>query len=81
MASAGFTATRSLPRSPFRRRQSPKVRNASIGVTYDFKRFVDGESDLQLAALLLDQKVLMAFDLVFSPTNTPSPVRIISITG
>ena len=39
------------------------------GVTYDFKRFVDGESDLQLAALLPDQKVLMAFDLVFSPNE------------
>jgi glyoxylase-like metal-dependent hydrolase (beta-lactamase superfamily II) len=26
------------------------------GVTYDFKRFVDGESDLQLSALLPDQK-------------------------
>src|ERR1700733_9244925 len=39
------------------------------GVTYDFKRFVDAESDLQLAALLPDQKVLMAFDLVFSPTQ------------
>jgi glyoxylase-like metal-dependent hydrolase (beta-lactamase superfamily II) len=39
------------------------------GVTYDFKRFVDGESDLQLAALLPDQKVLMAFDLVFSPNQ------------
>ena len=37
------------------------------GVTYDFKRFVDVESDLQLAALLPEQKVLMAFDLVFSP--------------
>jgi glyoxylase-like metal-dependent hydrolase (beta-lactamase superfamily II) len=37
------------------------------GVTYDFKRFVDAESDLQLAALLPEQKVLMAFDLVFSP--------------
>src|SRR6202166_3016999 len=36
-------------------------------VTYDFKRFVDGESDLQLTVLLPDQKVLMAFDLVFSP--------------
>jgi alkyl sulfatase BDS1-like metallo-beta-lactamase superfamily hydrolase len=33
------------------------------GVTYDFKRFTDAESDLQLAALLPDQKVLMAFDL------------------
>jgi glyoxylase-like metal-dependent hydrolase (beta-lactamase superfamily II) len=39
------------------------------GVTYDFKRFVDGESDLQLVALLPDQKVLMAFDLVFSPNQ------------
>ena len=36
------------------------------GVTYDFKRFVDAELDLQLAALLPEQKVLMAFDLVFS---------------
>jgi glyoxylase-like metal-dependent hydrolase (beta-lactamase superfamily II) len=41
------------------------------GVTYDFKRFVDGESDLQLAVLLPDQKVLMAFDLVFSPNQHP----------
>src|SRR5580704_13281730 len=39
------------------------------GVIYDFKRFVDGESDLQLAALLPQQKVLMAFDLVFSPNE------------
>src|SRR5271154_2656185 len=38
-------------------------------VTYDFKRFVDGESDLQLAALLPEQKALMAFDLVFSPNQ------------
>jgi len=37
------------------------------GVGYDFKRFVDAESDLQLAALLPEQKVLMAFDLVYSP--------------
>jgi hypothetical protein len=39
------------------------------GITYDFKRFIDAESDLQLAALLPEQKVLMAFDLVFSPTE------------
>jgi glyoxylase-like metal-dependent hydrolase (beta-lactamase superfamily II) len=39
------------------------------GVTYDFKRFADGESDLQLAALLPEQKVLMAFDLFFSPNQ------------
>jgi glyoxylase-like metal-dependent hydrolase (beta-lactamase superfamily II) len=39
------------------------------GVTYDFRRFVDAESDLQLAVLLPEQKVLMAFDLVFSPNQ------------
>src|SRR5712675_825684 len=39
------------------------------GVAYDFKRFVDAESDLQLAALLPEQKVLMAFDLVFLPNQ------------
>jgi Metallo-beta-lactamase superfamily len=39
------------------------------GITYDFKRFVDAESDLQIAALLPEQKVLMAFDLVFSPNE------------
>ena len=39
------------------------------GITYDFKRFIDAESDLQLAALLPQQKVLMAFDLVFSPNE------------
>jgi glyoxylase-like metal-dependent hydrolase (beta-lactamase superfamily II) len=39
------------------------------GVTYDFRRFVDVESDLQLAVLLPEQKVLMAFDLVFSPNE------------
>jgi hypothetical protein len=39
------------------------------GITHDFKRFVDAESDLQLAALLPEQKVLMAFDLVFSPNE------------
>src|ERR1700738_372979 len=39
------------------------------GINYDFKRVVDAESDLQLAALLPEQKVLMAFDLVFSPNE------------
>src|SRR5258707_4132132 len=38
-------------------------------ITYDFRRFVDAESDLQLAALLPEQKVLMAFDLVVSPNE------------
>ena len=36
------------------------------GVTYDFRRVVDAESDSQLAALLSEQKVILAFDLVFS---------------
>jgi glyoxylase-like metal-dependent hydrolase (beta-lactamase superfamily II) len=39
------------------------------GVAYDFRRFLDAESDLQLAVLLPEQKVLMAFDLVFSPSQ------------
>jgi glyoxylase-like metal-dependent hydrolase (beta-lactamase superfamily II) len=39
------------------------------GVTYDFRRVVDAESDLQLAALLPEQKVILAFDLVFSPSQ------------
>jgi Metallo-beta-lactamase superfamily len=30
------------------------------GITYDFKRFADAESDLQLAALLPEQKLFMA---------------------
>ena len=47
------------------------------GITYDFKRFVDAESDLQLAALLPEQKVLMAFDLVFSPNEHVFPLATI----
>jgi hypothetical protein len=39
------------------------------GITDDFKRFADAESDLQLAALLPAHRVLMAFDLVFSPNE------------
>jgi glyoxylase-like metal-dependent hydrolase (beta-lactamase superfamily II) len=39
------------------------------GITYGFRGFVDAESDLQLAVLLPEQKVLMAFDLVFSPNQ------------
>ena len=39
------------------------------GITYDYKRLVDAESDLQFAALLSEQKALTAFDLVFSPNE------------
>ena len=38
------------------------------GVVYDFKKFEDGESEVQLTALLPRHKLLMAFDLVFSST-------------
>jgi Metallo-beta-lactamase superfamily len=38
------------------------------GVVYDFKKFEDGESEVQLTALLPRHKLLMAFDLVFPPT-------------
>ncbi len=37
------------------------------GIKFDFRRVVDAESDLQLLALLPDQKAMIAFDLVFSP--------------
>ena len=39
------------------------------GVAYKFKKYADAESDLQLVALLPDQKVMLAFDLVFSPRD------------
>ena len=34
---------------------------------FDFKRFVEAESALQLVALMPDQQTLLAFDLVFGP--------------
>jgi glyoxylase-like metal-dependent hydrolase (beta-lactamase superfamily II) len=39
------------------------------GVAYKFRKYADAESDLQLVALLPDQKVMLAFDLVFSPRD------------
>jgi len=39
------------------------------GVRFDFRRVIDAESDVQLLALLPDQKVMLAFDLVFAPTD------------
>jgi glyoxylase-like metal-dependent hydrolase (beta-lactamase superfamily II) len=35
------------------------------GVKYDFRSYTDAESELQLTTLLPEQKVLLAFDLVF----------------
>lgn len=37
------------------------------GVRYEFKRFVDAESALQLVALMPDQQTMLGFDLVFAP--------------
>jgi glyoxylase-like metal-dependent hydrolase (beta-lactamase superfamily II) len=39
------------------------------GVTYKFREYTDAESDHQLVALLPDQKVVLAFDLLFSPRD------------
>ena len=37
------------------------------GIPFEFREVRDAESDLQLLALLPEQRVLMAFDLVFAP--------------
>src|SRR5438067_1700103 len=69
IASAGFTATRSRRRSPSRRRQSPKVCNGSTASPMTSSGSSTPEANLQLTALLPKQRVLMAFDLVFSPNE------------
>lgn len=39
------------------------------GVPFEFLRFVDAESALQLVAIMPDQRSLLAFDLVFAPNE------------
>ena len=39
------------------------------GVRFEFKRFTDAESALQLVALMPDQQTLLGFDLVFGPND------------
>jgi hypothetical protein len=39
------------------------------GVRFEFKRFIDAESALQLVALMPDQQTLLGFDLVFGPND------------
>jgi glyoxylase-like metal-dependent hydrolase (beta-lactamase superfamily II) len=51
------------------------------GVRFEFKRFIDAESALQLVALMPDQQTLLGFDLVFGPLTTYSPSRPISGIG
>jgi glyoxylase-like metal-dependent hydrolase (beta-lactamase superfamily II) len=36
------------------------------GIAFDFLRFVDAESDIQLVALMPDQRVILVFDLTFA---------------
>lgn len=38
-------------------------------VRFEFLRFVDAESALQLVAIMPDQRVMLAFDLAFAPTE------------
>ena len=43
---------------------------ASIdGIRFEFKRFIDAESALQLVALMPEQQTLLGFDLVFGPND------------
>lgn len=37
------------------------------GIRFDFRELLDGEANIQLVALMPDQKVVLAFDLVFAP--------------
>ncbi|HEY6288684.1 MAG TPA: MBL fold metallo-hydrolase [Nitrospiraceae bacterium] len=39
------------------------------GVPFEFREVLDGESDVQLLALLPEQKALLAFDLIFAPQD------------
>ena len=39
------------------------------GVEFNFREFLDAESDYQLVALMPKQRVLLAFDIVFSPND------------
>jgi glyoxylase-like metal-dependent hydrolase (beta-lactamase superfamily II) len=39
------------------------------GVPFEFRRYVDAESALQLVALLPEQRTLLAFDLAFAPND------------
>jgi len=39
------------------------------GVRFEFKRFIDAESALQLVALMPDQQTLLGFDLIFGPDD------------
>jgi glyoxylase-like metal-dependent hydrolase (beta-lactamase superfamily II) len=45
----------------------PEGKVAIDGVNFEFKRFVDAESALQLVALMPAQRTLLAFDLAFAP--------------
>lgn len=43
----------------------PEGRQVIDGVTYEFRKYFNGEAEVQLVALLPDQQALLSFDLVF----------------
>ncbi len=44
-------------------------KEAIDGITFEFRELRDAESDLQLVVLMPEQSVMLAFDLVFAPTD------------
>jgi len=79
MASAGLTVT--APNEvTVRRRSITEGLQRIDGVTYEFQAVRSTPNRFAARRLLPEQKVLMAFVLVFSPKQHASPVRIISIT-
>src|SRR5579883_1125441 len=74
-----FLATQGQAFLDARRSALPRIGNQAVvpdqilaegrtvidGVTYEFRKYVEGEADVQLVALLPDQQALLSFDLVF----------------
>lgn len=74
-----FLATQGQAFLDTRRAALPKIGNQAVapdhvlaegrqvidGVTYEFRKYFEGEADVQLVVLLPDQRVLLSFDLVF----------------
>lgn len=59
-----------IPRHPqIPTRTLPQGELGLDGIRFEFKRFVDAESALQLVALMPDVQTLLAFDLVFAPNE------------
>jgi glyoxylase-like metal-dependent hydrolase (beta-lactamase superfamily II) len=59
----------------------PEGRETIDGITFEFKRFVNAESAIQLVALMSEQQTLLAFDLALRRPSMCSPSRHTSTTG